>query len=52
MRADDPTLLTPDQRLRELAALLAAGLVRLAEPPLHPTPALVEKPLENRPESP
>jgi hypothetical protein len=33
LRADDPALLTPDQRFRELARLLARGLRRLNSQP-------------------
>jgi hypothetical protein len=51
MRTDDPTALTPQQRCRALAALLARGLLRLHERRLFPaTPAGPPGP-ENPPES-
>ncbi len=43
----DPTFLTPDQRLDELAALLAAGLRRATS--VHPS-SLVQIPAQSEPD--
>jgi hypothetical protein len=60
MRPDlDPSLLTPDERRREVAAILAAGLRRLLDraalasvpDPENPSES-AEKPLEAVPENP
>jgi hypothetical protein len=55
----DPSLLTPDERRREVAAILAAGLrrlrdrVALASVPAPKNPSeTAEKPLEAVPENP
>ena len=49
--ADDPASLTPEQRRRELAALLARGLLRLRDrrlmPAAPPVPTDPEKPMES-----
>jgi hypothetical protein len=37
-RTDGPALLSPDQRFREVARLLAVGLRRLLTPPALPDP--------------
>ena len=42
MRPLDPALLTPDEQLRELARILAAGLLRLRRRP--PSPAAAPPP--------
>jgi hypothetical protein len=47
----DPTSLTPDERLRELAALLARGLLRLHERRLLPGADGPTSPPEKPPES-
>jgi hypothetical protein len=60
MRPDfDPALMTPDERRRELAAILATGLRRLRDrDALTPSPVsqipsdTAEKPLEAVPENP
>lgn len=60
MRPDlDPSLLTPDERRREVAAILAAGLRRLRDRAAlasAPDPEILsdaaEKPLEAVPENP
>jgi hypothetical protein len=47
LRTDDPALLPPDQRFREVARLLAVGLRRLLAPPTlrdPPPPRPTEKP--------
>ncbi len=59
MRPDlDPSLLTPDERRREVAAILAAGLRRLRDraalasvPVLENPSETAEKPLEAVPEN-
>lgn len=51
MRAfDDPSDLTPRQRLHELAALLAEGLARLETRPPESPAAILELPAESRPD--
>jgi hypothetical protein len=60
MRPDlDPSLMTPDERRREVAAILAAGLRRLrdrsaltSEPASENPPDTAETPLEAVPENP
>jgi hypothetical protein len=55
MRPGYPADLSPQDRIRELARLLAAGLLRLARPlpgPERGHPPAPEKPLEKRPELP
>src|SRR5262249_4690441 len=54
-RTDDPSLLSPDQRFREVARLLAVGLRRLLGPPAPPDPPpprAAEKPVRNSPDWP
>ena len=51
MRADaDPAFLTPDDRLREVAAVLARGLVRLHDRP-GPGDAVEQPAAKNPPDS-
>ena len=55
MRPNDPAFFSPQERLREIARLLATGLRRLsvapAAPIYHPNPG-PEKPPEKLPELP
>ena len=48
MRPNDPTALTPDQRAREIARLLAAGVRRLFSRPANDIPASNPDPEKSR----